>query len=516
MHTSFADSSAFELQRLPLAGLRSSAVPPSVFAAVVRAFDLGMLLAAGVVALWSVHQFRWDVVRPGYLLCIAIAACASAACLSRLEGRSLPRLCSFSDQVRLLAVVLPTGAVALFCSVSVLQYGVRPMFSGATALLAIAWLAASGLMMGAMRLAVTRVAANWRRNGRLGRRVALLGTTEGAVDFMAHLRPGPADELQILGCYEDEAPGNEDEAPRNEDKAHGNPGQRRASGERLRHPDLPYLGSVRELIAQGQRGEVDAVVITLPADEPVRIEQASAVLASMTVDLYVCHHLKAPPRPVAQLGGVPVAVLSRRPLSEWQVVQKRLFDLLGSAVLILGLSPLLLLLALIVKLDSGGPVLFRQMRIGFNNLPFICLKFRTMHHHAADALADRQTTRDDPRVTTAGRWMRRLSLDELPQLVNVLRGEMSLVGPRPHAPNTRAGGQFFANAVHEYALRHRVKPGITGWAQVNGWRGETTTVEQIEQRVRHDLHYIQNWSLTLDLRILLMTALRGFGGPQAF
>jgi lipopolysaccharide/colanic/teichoic acid biosynthesis glycosyltransferase len=180
------------------------------------------------------------------------------------------------------------------------------------------------------------------------------------------------------------------------------------------------------------------------------------------------------------------------------------------------LAPVLLLIALLVKVDSTGPVLFRQTRIGYLNQPFTCLKFRSMFDHVADLLADRQTTRDDPRVTRVGKWLRRTSLDELPQLVNVLLGDMSLVGPRPHAPNTRAGGRFFAEVVSDYALRHRVKPGMTGWAQVNGWRGETATVLQIEERVRHDLYYIRHWSLVFDIRILLMTATRGFLGKQTY
>jgi lipopolysaccharide/colanic/teichoic acid biosynthesis glycosyltransferase len=161
-------------------------------------------------------------------------------------------------------------------------------------------------------------------------------------------------------------------------------------------------------------------------------------------------------------------------------------------------------------------VLFRQPRLGFNNRMFLCYKFRTMHHGMADLLADRQTTRDDPRITRIGRYLRKLSVDELPQLFNVLNGTMSLVGPRPHAPNTKAADRLFAEVVQQYALRHRVKPGITGWAQVNGWRGETRTVDQIEQRVKFDLFYIENWSVLLDLRILVMTVLREVASRQAF
>ena len=194
-----------------------------------------------------------------------------------------------------------------------------------------------------------------------------------------------------------------------------------------------------------------------------------------------------------------------------------MFDILIGSVLLLALSPFLGLIALIIRLDSRGPALFRQPRLGFNNKLFICYKFRTMDHGMADSMAiPRQTTRNDFRVTRLGRWLRMLSLDELPQLLNVLKGNMSLVGPRPHAPNTKAADQLFTDVVARYAVRHRVKPGITGWAQVNGWRGETKRVEQIENRVAHDLAYIENWSLWFDLRILMLTVTRGILSRNAF
>ncbi len=147
---------------------------------------------------------------------------------------------------------------------------------------------------------------------------------------------------------------------------------------------------------------------------------------------------------------------------------------------------------------------------------FSIFKFRTMRTDMTDLLADKQTTRDDPRITRIGHYLRRFSIDELPQLLNVLQGDMSLVGPRPHAPNTKAADKLFADVVRQYAVRHRVKPGITGWAQVNGWRGETKTEDQLRNRVRFDLDYIQNWSLGLDLKILWLTVLREICSKTAF
>jgi lipopolysaccharide/colanic/teichoic acid biosynthesis glycosyltransferase len=165
------------------------------------------------------------------------------------------------------------------------------------------------------------------------------------------------------------------------------------------------------------------------------------------------------------------------------------------------------MVAMAIKLDSPGPILFRQPRVGFNDQPFEVLKFRTMYAGVTDIVGERQAIRKDPRVTRIGAWLRRKSLDELPQLVNVLKGEMSLVGPRPHAHGTTVEGRLFHEAVSRYAARHRVKPGITGWAQVNGWRGETDVMLKLEERLRHDLYYVENWSVWLDFVILARTLL---------
>jgi lipopolysaccharide/colanic/teichoic acid biosynthesis glycosyltransferase len=180
------------------------------------------------------------------------------------------------------------------------------------------------------------------------------------------------------------------------------------------------------------------------------------------------------------------------------------------------IAPLLIGIAIAIKIDSPGPVFFRQRRYGFNNGLIEVFKFRTMYHEMRDDNADQLTRRGDPRVTKLGAFLRRTSLDELPQFFNVMRGEMSIVGPRPHALSAKAAGRLYDEAVRDYASRHRVKPGITGWAQVNGWRGETETLEQIRKRVEHDLVYIERWSLWLDLKIIGLTILRGFTGDKAY
>ncbi len=197
-------------------------------------------------------------------------------------------------------------------------------------------------------------------------------------------------------------------------------------------------------------------------------------------------------------------------------VAKRAFDLVGATLFLLFGFPAFILIALSIRLTSRGPVLFCQPRVGLNGATFCCYKFRTMEAAAADLLAEQQTVPGDPRITAVGRWLRRLSFDELPQLLNVLKGEMSLVGPRPHAPATKAAGRLFVDVVPGYHRRHVVRPGITGLAQISGCRGPTGQAEQILRRVHFDLVYIETMSIKLDLKILWMTVTREIFSDQAF
>jgi Undecaprenyl-phosphate glucose phosphotransferase len=205
--------------------------------------------------------------------------------------------------------------------------------------------------------------------------------------------------------------------------------------------------------------------------------------------------------PITNIGGTWTAVLRRAPLSRIERAAKRCFDLSLATAGLMTLLPLMVITALLVKLDSKGPILFLQRRNGFNGQAFNIFKFRTMHV-LEDGPVIQQATRNDPRITRLGRWLRRSSIDELPQLFNVIRGDMSLVGPRPHASSHNSE---YEKLIANYAFRHHVKPGLTGWAQVNGHRGETPRIEQMQRRVEYDLWYINNWSSLLDLRIVLQT-----------
>jgi len=216
--------------------------------------------------------------------------------------------------------------------------------------------------------------------------------------------------------------------------------------------------------------------------------------------------------PVANIGDTWTAEIRRAPLTRFELAAKRGFDLTLALAALVTLTPLMVVTAILIKFDSRGPIFFLQKRNGFNDQTFDIFKFRTMH--VLEGCGEvKQATRDDPRVTRLGRWLRKSSIDELPQLFNVIRGEMSLVGPRPHATSHNSE---YEKLIANYAFRHHVKPGLTGWAQVNGFRGETHKVEQMQRRVEHDLWYINNWSPWLDLKIVLRTVLVALRQDSAY
>ena len=240
----------------------------------------------------------------------------------------------------------------------------------------------------------------------------------------------------------------------------------------------------------------------------------------LPIDVRLAAHanrLRLRPRTYSYIGSAPMLDVFDKPLADWDIVLKLIFDKVVGSLALLVLSPIFIATAIAIKLDSPGPVLFRQKRYGFNNELVEIYKFRSMYIDQLDVTASKLVTRDDPRVTRVGRFIRKTSIDELPQLFNVVfKGDLSLVGPRPHAVHAKAADRQYDQVVDGYFARHRVKPGITGWAQVHGWRGETDTQEKLQHRVDHDLHYIENWSIWLDLQILAMTPLSLFKTESAY
>jgi Undecaprenyl-phosphate glucose phosphotransferase len=257
---------------------------------------------------------------------------------------------------------------------------------------------------------------------------------------------------------------------------------------------------------------VDEVVIALPREDFPQLEKLLADLDDEMVTVRLIPdllHVMTLRSSVEELDGLPLINLRESPMVGWAAVQKRAFDVVVASLLLVLLAPLLALAGLAVWLGSGRPIFFRQERMGLDGRVFQMVKFRTMRPDAESETGPVWTAPEDPRRTRLGSLLRRTSIDELPQLWNVLRGDMSLVGPRPERP---VFIERFRREIPGYMLRHKVRSGLTGWAQVHGWRGDTS----LHERVEHDIFYIQNWSLALDVRILLMTLWRGWFDRNAY
>jgi Undecaprenyl-phosphate glucose phosphotransferase len=345
------------------------------------------------------------------------------------------------------------------------------------------WSMMSAVALCGFRLLTASAVQRLRRSGRLLRNVAIVGASEIGQRLAVKLieeRSG----IRLIGVF--------DERQSRFFEGGGSTTVRR-------------LTALYKLL---RIGCVDEVVIALPPHASHRILELSRRFHRFAVSLWVLApdgYDKFRVLDSRQYDNVGTFRVMDKPLDEVDSLVKRIEDVVFALSCLLLTAPLMLVIALSIKLDSCGPVLFKQKRLGANNVPFNLLKFRSMYVEHADPLGSVLTRAGDPRITRVGRFLRMMSLDELPQLINVLRGDMSLVGPRPHALAASAAGVSYARAISEYPIRHRVKPGITGWAQVNGWRGETTTIEQIRRRIEHDLYYIENWSLTFDLLILART-----------
>jgi Undecaprenyl-phosphate glucose phosphotransferase len=336
---------------------------------------------------------------------------------------------------------------------------------------------------------------HWTRQGRLKRRTVIVGGGKDAEVLIEQINAGADKDINLLGLFDDRI----DE--RSPDEVAG----------------YYKLGKVSSLIEFARRTPVDLVIVSMPLSAEKRVLDMLTQLWVLPVDIRLSAHmskLKFTDKAYSYIGGVAVLDMADRPISDWNLVFKWVFDKLVAVTALVLLSPIMLAAAIAIKLESKGPVFFVQKRHGFNNQLINIYKFRSMRSDTLDANAAKLVTKDDPRVTRVGKFIRKTSIDELPQLFNVLKGELSIVGPRPHALQAKAENQLYYEAVEGYFARHRVKPGMTGWAQINGWRGETDTIDKIMQRVNHDLYYIENWSLLLDLYIVAMTPVSLFAKSE--
>ncbi len=281
------------------------------------------------------------------------------------------------------------------------------------------------------------------------------------------------------------------------------------------YEDVPYGGTLSELVEDARSGKIDRIYIAMSMKDETRLRDIISQLTDTTCsvllipDVFTFNILQSR---TEEINGVPVVPLFDTPLNGINMVFKRIEDVVVSSIILLLISPVLCTIAVIVKVTSPGPVIFRQIRYGMDGKPIRVWKFRSMTVMENDTKVI-QATKNDVRVTKVGKFLRRTSLDELPQFFNVLFGQMSVVGPRPHAVSHN---EQYRSLIQGYMLRHKVKPGITGLAQINGWRGETDTLEKMEKRIEYDLMYIRSWSVWLDLKIIFLTVFKGFINKSAY
>ena len=335
------------------------------------------------------------------------------------------------------------------------------------------------------------------KHGHERQRIAIVGGGKAAEEAISTLEQSQKLDIEIVGLFDDRFDNRSPESVSKHKK----------------------IGKIDDLADYARSNRVDLIIVAIPLSAEQRLLQILKRLWQLPVDIRVSGQaaaLKLSPRAYTYLGDLPLLSLFDRPLNSWDQFMKDTLDRVIALAAMVVLSPVMLIVALAVRMESKGPVIFRQNRFGFNNELVQVFKFRSMYTDMSDASASKLVTKGDPRVTKVGRIIRKTSLDELPQLINVLQGQLSLVGPRPHATQAKAAGTLYDEVIDGYFARHKVKPGITGWAQINGWRGETDTYEKLEQRVKHDLDYIDRWSLGLDLYILVKTPMALLKSENAY
>ena len=459
------------------------AYSPIVIAGAVRVADfvvlslIGVALYLGYVA--PIDGFRWEYIAAILVMTMAAVICFQAADIYDVQ--------IFRGQLRQM-----TRMISSWAFVFLLFIGVS-FFAKLGNEISRLWLSAFFMIgLGALiaaRLFLRTLVRHWARQGRLDRRTVVVGSDESGEKLIEALKAQPDSDINILGVFDD----------RNDDRVLDT-----CAG-------ASKLGKLDDVVEFARRTRVDLVLFAMPISAETRILGMLKKLWVLPLDIRLSAHnykLRFRPRSYSYLGEVPTLDVSEAPITDWDLVMKWMFDHVVGAIVLCLTAPVMALVALAIKLDSPGPVLFRQKRFGFNNERIDVFKFRSLYHDHADPLATRVVTKNDSRVTRVGRFIRKTSLDELPQLFNVVfKGNLSLVGPRPHAVQGKLQSRLFDEAVDGYFARHRVKPGITGWAQINGWRGEIDNEEKIQKRVEFDLYYIENWSVLFDVYVLLKTPL---------
>lgn len=459
---------------------KKNIISPLALSFAVQAIDVLILFICGImsyaITVAPVEGWRVDFVA-------GIPAFAALALLSinSFDGYRLSHLRFAVKHLWRPMLGCITAALAVLAVLFFLKAGAE-----ISRLWVISWLLLNIIFLALHRFVLQRFIKRRTQDGRLARRAVIVGGGAPAARLIMALEQAEDSDTHIVGVFDDRSP------------------------ERVEIiPGYPVLGSFTDLVTFSRRYNVDLLIVALPITAENRLLELLRMLWVLPVDIRLAGHmtlLRFTPRSYSYIGTVPFLDIFDKPLSDGSVALKWVFDKVVGSAMLFALSPVMLLTALAIKLDSSGPVFFKQKRYGFNSQLIEVFKFRSMYADKVDVSADKLVTKDDPRVTPLGRFLRKTSIDELPQLFNVVfKGNLSLVGPRPHATAAKAASALYQDVVDGYFARHKMKPGITGWAQVSGWRGETDTALKIQKRVEHDLYYIDNWSIWFDFYILLMT-----------
>ncbi len=458
-----------------------SHISPLVLSGIVRVSEFALVF---LISLLIAAVYVPDLTPQEGVLYVVASVMAGFLTVGAFQAFRLYRVSTFSNIPRQLPGLVSAWFLVFGCLAAIaFMLKLGPSFSRVWF---ISWFLFGGMAILSLRIVLANMVRKWTHEGRLNRYAVVVGGGKGGEELIKQLEQMENTDIRVCGVFDD----------RSDDRV-----STTIAG-------YPKLGTVEDLIEFARNCRIDLLIVTLPITAENRLLQIFKKLWVLPVDIRLSAHTNAVrfrPKAYSFIGRIPVIDVSDRPISDWDFVLKSIFDRVIATIAIIGLLPIMLITALVIKFTSKGPVLFKQKRFGFNNELVEIYKFRSMFTDMSDATASKLVTKDDPRVTPVGNFIRKTSIDELPQLFNVLTGQLSLVGPRPHALQAKAADQLYHDVVDGYFARHKVKPGITGWAQINGWRGETDTHEKIEKRVEHDLYYIENWSIFFDFFILIKT-----------
>jgi putative colanic acid biosynthesis UDP-glucose lipid carrier transferase len=447
--------------------------------------DWLMIAISAWLAYWI---YLGDTQMPGhYSVGVLIALLLSAWLFPRFSIYQAWRGASILDEMRLVSLAWGSVLLALTAFAFTTKMGAQYSRGWLGIWAFVGWF---NLLVARLLL---RTGLRWmRRHGFNQRHIVIVGSAGLGEEVAKRLGMSPWMGLNIVGYFHGDEDGAEGMA------------------------DVPHIGGLDSVAGFVSTNGIEQVWIAMPLRDEDKVKWLLHELRHTTVDIRFVPDffgLRLLNHSVMDVAGLPVMNLSVSPMSGMNVLLKDIEDRLLSLIILLAISPLMIFIAIGVKLTSPGPVFYRQKRMGWNGEAFTMYKFRSMKIHEEKNGTVTQATRDDPRVTPFGAFLRRTSLDELPQFINVLQGRMSIVGPRPHALEHN---EQYKELIDPYMLRHKVKPGITGWAQVSGWRGETDTLEKMQKRVEFDLYYIEHWSLWFDIKIILMTLVKGFLHKNAY